>query len=159
MISKLIVHGRDRTEALQLMRDSLDSYVIHGLNHNIPFLRTMLDHPRFIEGNITTKFIEEEYPDGFSMDCIELTEKDHDFLITTAASVYCKLRRDLQDIDELCIDLEGELHSVTMNGDTMHYNGKEFTVTTDYSVGQYVFESTVNGEKAICQVIWIHFCF
>ncbi len=57
MISKLIVHGTDRTDALNKMRDSLDSYVIHELNHNIPFLRSILDHPRFIKGNITTQFM------------------------------------------------------------------------------------------------------
>jgi len=155
MISKLIVHGKDRKDAMKLMRDSLDSYVIHGMNHNIPFLRTILDHPRFIEGNITTKFIEEEYPDGFAMDCIEITDKDYDFLITTAASVYCHFRRDLKEIDALCVELEGNIHEVglAVDGDTMTMNGKTFTVSTDYEMGQYVFESTVNGEKRICQII------
>jgi acetyl/propionyl-CoA carboxylase alpha subunit len=40
-------------------------YVIRGVKHNIAFLRELCDHPKFIDGNITTKFIEEEYPDGF----------------------------------------------------------------------------------------------
>ena len=35
----------------------------------------------------------------------------------------------------------------------MTMNGKTFTVSTDYEMGQYVFESTVNGEKRICQII------
>ena len=157
MISKLIVHGRDRAEAMSLMRDSLDSYVIHGMNHNIPFLRTILDHPRFISGDITTKFIEEEYPDGFAMDCIPITDKDYDFMITTAAAVYRHLRRDVKADDTLCVELEGKLHSVKMSGGTMELDGREFTISTDYELGQYVFESTVNGERAICQVFgrWI----
>eukprot|EP00493_Phyllostaurus_siculus_P007240 UN07314 len=65
MICKLVTYGRDREESLQRMREALDSYVIHGVNHNIPFLRELCDHPKFISGDITTKFIEQEYPDGF----------------------------------------------------------------------------------------------
>merc|ERR1719471_2666358 len=153
MICKLVTYGRDREESLQRMREALDSYVIHGVNHNIPFLRELCDHPKFISGDITTKFIEEEYPDGFAMDCIAITDKDYDFMITTAAAVYRHLRTDLKNMDELCVELEGKLHSVKMSGDQMEMDGRSFTVSTDYEMGQYVFESTVNGMKAICQVI------
>lgn len=65
MISKLVTHGKDRGEALRRMRTALDDYVVRGVGHNIPFLRDVVDHPRFVEGAITTKFIEEEYPEGF----------------------------------------------------------------------------------------------
>ena len=67
MICKLITYGRNRDESLQLMRDALDSYVIRGVRHNIPFLRELCDHEKFISGDITTKFIEEEYPNGFEV--------------------------------------------------------------------------------------------
>jgi len=154
MISKLIVHGADRTEALNLMRDSLDSYVIHGLNHNIPFLRSILDHEKFINGNITTKFIEEEYPGGFSMDYINITNDDYDFLITTVASIYCQLRRDLiGNIDKLCIELKNNVYNIDIDGDNFILNDKKFNVSTNYNIGDFVFESTVNNKSAICQLI------
>lgn len=66
MISKTCTHGVDRSQALSRMREALDTYIISGVNHNIPLLRTVIDHPRFIDGaTITTKFLEEEYPKGF----------------------------------------------------------------------------------------------
>jgi len=66
MISKTVSWGATRAEALQGMRDALDRYVIHGVSHNVPLLRAVLDHPRFIDGRkVTTKFIPEEYPEGF----------------------------------------------------------------------------------------------
>jgi propionyl-CoA carboxylase alpha chain len=65
MICKLITHGATRNEAIDTMNKALDSYVIRGPGHNISFLRELCRHPRFISGNITTKFIPEEYPKGF----------------------------------------------------------------------------------------------
>eukprot|EP01084_Bolivina_argentea_P271308 461614_1 len=92
MIGKLIVHGNDRNEALSLMRDSLDSYVIHGVNNNIPFLRTVLENERFITGNITTKFIEQEYEGGFGYKYINISDIEIESLVVTAAKVYYTLR-------------------------------------------------------------------
>ncbi len=65
MIAKLVTHGSTRDEAIARMRAALDAYYIRGINHNIPFLSSVLAHPRFQEGRLTTHFIEEEYPDGF----------------------------------------------------------------------------------------------
>jgi len=65
MICKLITYGKDRAEALQRLRGALDSYVIRGVTHNINFLRALTDHPRWISGDINTKFIPDEYPEGF----------------------------------------------------------------------------------------------
>eukprot|EP00735_Rhodelphis_limneticus_P012302 TRINITY_DN552_c0_g1::TRINITY_DN552_c0_g1_i1::g.10459::m.10459 TRINITY_DN552_c0_g1::TRINITY_DN552_c0_g1_i1::g.10459 ORF type:complete len:720 (+),score=280.06,sp/Q91ZA3/PCCA_MOUSE/53.09/0.0,CPSase_L_D2/PF02786.12/1.5e-76,CPSase_L_chain/PF00289.17/1.6e-41,Biotin_carb_C/PF02785.14/6.9e-38,Biotin_carb_C/PF02785.14/6,Biotin_lipoyl/PF00364.17/1e-14,ATP-grasp_4/PF13535.1/3.5e-10,ATP-grasp_4/PF13535.1/3.1e+02,ATPgrasp_Ter/PF15632.1/6.6e-06,Dala_Dala_lig_C/PF07478.8/5.7e+03,Dala_Dala_lig_C/PF07478.8/4.9 len=65
MIAKLITHGKDRAEAIAKQSLALDSYVIRGLRHNIPFLRAVFDSKRFQEGRLTTGFIPEEYPEGF----------------------------------------------------------------------------------------------
>jgi len=66
MIAKLVTHGKDRPDAIQKMNQALDSYLIKGPGHNISFCREVCRHPKFIAGDYTTKFIEEEYPDGFS---------------------------------------------------------------------------------------------
>ena len=60
MIAKLIVHGRDRPEALAKMRLALDTFIIQGVTTTIPFLGTLMDHPNFISGDIHTKFLEKE---------------------------------------------------------------------------------------------------
>ncbi|HSF95184.1 MAG TPA: acetyl/propionyl/methylcrotonyl-CoA carboxylase subunit alpha [Thermohalobaculum sp.] len=65
MIAKLCSWGRDRAAAMEVMRTALDEFEVEGIGHNLPFLSAVMDHPRFISGNITTAFIAEEYPDGF----------------------------------------------------------------------------------------------
>lgn len=65
MIAKLVTWGKDRNTAIKAMCDALDAYYIRGVSHNIPFLAALISHERFIEGQITTNFIAEEYPDGF----------------------------------------------------------------------------------------------
>merc|ERR1712151_313939 len=76
MICKLICYGTDRKAALEKTREALDLYVIHGVKHNIAFLRELCDHQKFIDGDITTKFIEEEYPDGFKKPDLNLETRN-----------------------------------------------------------------------------------
>ena len=66
MIAKLCTWGPDRAAALEEMRHALDAFELEGIGHNLPFLATVMDHPRFVAGEITTAFIAEEFPDGFS---------------------------------------------------------------------------------------------
>jgi propionyl-CoA carboxylase alpha chain len=65
MIAKLCSWGPDRPAALETMRTALDEFEIEGIGHNLPFLSAVMDHPRFVRGDITTAFLAEEYPDGF----------------------------------------------------------------------------------------------
>jgi propionyl-CoA carboxylase alpha chain len=66
MIAKLCAWGPDRGEAIETMRTALDAFELEGIGHNLPFLSAVMDHPRFVSGAITTAFIAEEYPDGFT---------------------------------------------------------------------------------------------
>ncbi len=65
MIAKLIVHGRDREEALAKMRLALDTFIIQGVTTTIPFLGTLMNHPKFVAGDVHTKFLEKEGLDLF----------------------------------------------------------------------------------------------
>ncbi len=60
MIAKLIVHGRDREEALAKMRLALDTFIVQGVQTTIPFLRRVMDDPGFVAGKFHTKFLERE---------------------------------------------------------------------------------------------------
>jgi propionyl-CoA carboxylase alpha chain len=71
MIAKLIVHGKDRNEAIDKMRSALNDFVIRGIHSNIPFQAALLQHPRFVSGDFTTGFIAEEYPEGFKKDSVQ----------------------------------------------------------------------------------------
>jgi len=59
MISKLIVTAQTREEAINKMKRALDEYVIEGVKTTIPFHRQLMDHPDYIAGNYTTKFMED----------------------------------------------------------------------------------------------------
>ncbi|GAA0482428.1 acetyl/propionyl/methylcrotonyl-CoA carboxylase subunit alpha [Parasphingorhabdus litoris] len=65
MIAKLITYGDTRIEAIDRQIDALNRFEISGPGHNIDFLSALMQHERFREGNITTNFIAEEYPEGF----------------------------------------------------------------------------------------------
>ncbi|MGJ8625748.1 MAG: acetyl-CoA carboxylase biotin carboxylase subunit [Sulfitobacter sp.] len=65
MIAKLCTWAPTRAEAIERMRVALDSFEVEGIGHNLPFLSAVMDHPIFIAGEMTTAFIEEQYPDGF----------------------------------------------------------------------------------------------
>ncbi len=60
LLAKLIVHGRDRAEALARIGQALDSFIIEGVTTTIPFLARVIRHPDFVAGNIDTKFLERE---------------------------------------------------------------------------------------------------
>jgi propionyl-CoA carboxylase alpha chain len=65
MVAKLVTHAPTREEAIEAQADALDAFVIDGVQHNIPFLSALMQHPRWQAGNLSTGFIAEEYPQGF----------------------------------------------------------------------------------------------
>jgi propionyl-CoA carboxylase alpha chain len=74
MIAKLCTWAPTREAAIEAMRVALDSFEVEGIGHNLPFLSAVMDHPIFIAGEMTTAFIEEQYPEGFVG--VELPEVD-----------------------------------------------------------------------------------
>lgn len=57
MIAKVVVHGRDRTEALRMLRKALDEYHVVGVSTNVEFLRSLAGNQSFIDGEVETGFI------------------------------------------------------------------------------------------------------
>ena len=90
MIAKLIVHGKDRNDAIAKMREALNGFVIRGISTNIPFQAALLAHPRFVSGDFNTGFIAEQYSQGFRAE--DVPHEDHDFLAALAAFVRRKSR-------------------------------------------------------------------
>ncbi|HEX2216903.1 MAG TPA: acetyl/propionyl/methylcrotonyl-CoA carboxylase subunit alpha, partial [Xanthobacteraceae bacterium] len=65
LIAKLITHAETREEAVEAQADALDCFAIEGVQHNIPFLSALMQHPRWQAGKLSTGFIAEEFPGGF----------------------------------------------------------------------------------------------
>ncbi len=76
MIAKLVTWGPTRDEAIHAMRDAIDRYYIRGVDSNLPFVSAIMAHPRFQRGELTTNFIAEEYPDGFSPADIDIGDPE-----------------------------------------------------------------------------------
>ncbi len=66
MIAKLVTHAPSRAAAIEAQSTALDAFYIDGIRHNIPFLSALMSHPRWREGKLSTGFIAEEFPKGFS---------------------------------------------------------------------------------------------
>ena len=67
MIAKLVTHAPTRAEAIEAQARALDAFAIDGIRHNIPFLGTLMAHPRWKSGALSTGFIAEEFPGGFEV--------------------------------------------------------------------------------------------
>jgi len=91
MIAKLCTWAPDRLAAIDAMADALDGFEVEGIGHNLPFLSTVMDHPRFREGRLTTAFIAEEYPDGF--EGVEPSLEDAGKLATVAAFINLRIQQ------------------------------------------------------------------
>jgi propionyl-CoA carboxylase alpha chain len=66
MIAKLVTHAPTRTQAIEAQANALDAFYVEGIRHNIPFLSALMRHERWREGRLSTGFIAEEFPEGFS---------------------------------------------------------------------------------------------
>jgi propionyl-CoA carboxylase alpha chain len=66
MIAKLVTHAPSRAAAIEAQSTALDAFYVDGIRHNIPFLSALMNHPRWREGKLSTGFIAEEFPKGFS---------------------------------------------------------------------------------------------
>ncbi|MBU3559010.1 acetyl-CoA carboxylase biotin carboxylase subunit [Polynucleobacter sp. Nonnen-W13] len=120
MIAKLIVHGKDRSEAIEKMRAALNDFVIRGIHSNIPFQAALLQHPRFVSGDFTTGFIAEEYPDGFKKDSVQPADPQR--LAALAAFMRYRYLEHIKMIDGQLVG-----HEMTI--------AKRFVVVTGSRVG------------------------
>ncbi|QPF94507.1 acetyl-CoA carboxylase biotin carboxylase subunit [Bradyrhizobium commune] len=66
MIAKLVTHAPSRAAAIEAQATALDAFYVDGIRHNIPFLSALMNHPRWRQGNLSTGFIAEEFPKGFT---------------------------------------------------------------------------------------------
>ncbi len=168
MIAKLICFGSDRTEAISLMQEALDEFVIRGVKHNISFLSALIGHGQFASGDFSTNFIGQEYPDGF--DASDLPHEDPAIPIVVASIIH---RLYMDRAACLSGQLQGherrvQDHWVVVIGDEYHeiavmpyqrtcgyqavYGGENYEVKTDWSFAQPIFRGSVNKVPVCFQV-------
>lgn len=136
LICKLSTFGRDRSEALGRMKEALDTYVIRGVTHNIPLLREVINNAKFIGGTgISTKFLQEEFPDGFAGH--KLSELETEELEKVSVAVHCKKYR-AEGMKEFYVKINGgEYNRVAVWPADSKWNGIDPLIKTP-SGGGYV---------------------
>ncbi|MEJ6639965.1 MAG: acetyl/propionyl/methylcrotonyl-CoA carboxylase subunit alpha [Octadecabacter sp.] len=169
MIAKLCTWAPTRAEAIEEMRVALDSFEVEGIGHNIPFLSAVYDHEKFTSGNMTTAFIEEEFPDGF--DGVDLPEDTLTTIGAAAVAMYrvCEIRRaqisGRMDNHERKVgqDWVVTLGDTALNahvdadkqGATVAINGTDYRVESAWTPGQLLAKLTVNGATLVMKVAQI----
>ncbi len=169
MISKVISYGVDRDQAIEKLRLALGEYYIRGVGHNIAFLSDVLKSKRFISGDISTKFIEEEYGDGFSGGSVSI--ETWNSLIAVAVTVHsCEVGRqstidgkmnvEASSFSETwMVQIEGEVQSanflMTSEGCDVITGGVVYNVETLWAPGSPVFSAEINGEKVNVEIDYL----
>jgi propionyl-CoA carboxylase alpha chain len=166
MIAKLVTSGKSRDEATDRMREALDAFVIRGVSHNIAFLAAVVATPRFRSGALSTNFIAEEFPDGFTGSQLAANA------MTPVIAVAAAVRRILAEREA---SIPGQLpghgavvgtdwvvclgdmhHTVTIapadDGYDVALAGGSHRVTLDWRPGDLVFRASVDGNPMVFQL-------
>lgn len=167
MIAKLCSWAPDRAASIEVMRSALDAFEIEGIGHNLPFLSAVMDHPRFMSGDITTAFIEEEYPDGFQG--VDLDVKTLKRISAACAAMYrvaeIRLARVSGRIDNherkvgenWVINVQGVRFDVSIDADpkgsTVSFaDGTKHRVTSDWVPGERLGHFMIDDMPLILKV-------
>ncbi len=174
MIAKLIVHGKDRNEAIAKMREALNGFVIRGISSNIPFQAALLAHPKFVSGQFNTGFIAEHYAKGFRAE--DVPHDDPDFLAALAAFVRRKSRERAaslsgqlpgydvqigQDYTVVVLGAEGQNRHVQAHVDefrgqsgvaAIRIGAKTYEIVSHSRLNDVKINGTVNGLPFMAQV-------
>ena len=170
MIAKLIVHGKDRLDAITKMRAALNEFVIRGIHSNIPFQAALMQHPRFISGDFNTGFIAEQFPHGFRASDVKaedpklmdaLATAVHRRYLDRAAGIYGQLEGHEVKIPTEFVVAAGEAGKMNYVSTSIHETARGYEVTvagsvykidSDWNPGQIIYKASVNGREIALQV-------
>jgi propionyl-CoA carboxylase alpha chain len=170
MIAKLIVHGKDRMDAIMKMRAALNKFVIRGIHSNIPFQAALMQHPRFISGDFNTGFIAEEFPHGFRASDVKpadlglmdaLATVVHRRYLERATGIYGQLEGHEMKIPDSFVVASGEAGkmdyvttniTVTASGYKVIVKNKTYDIQTEWNPGQIIYSAVINGQEIAAQV-------
>ena len=167
MIAKLCTWAPTRAEAIEEMRLALDTFEVEGIGHNLPFCAAVMDHPRFVSGDISTAFIAEEFPEGFQG--VALPEPILRRVAAAAAAMnrVAEIRRtrvsgrmdnhERHVGDDWVVALQGVEFPVAIHADrggaTVAFaDGAAMRVESDWTPGQSLAHLLVDGEPLVLKV-------
>jgi propionyl-CoA carboxylase alpha chain len=167
MIAKLCTWGPTRAAAIEGMRNALDAFEVEGIGHNLPFLSAVMDHPKFVSGDMTTAFIAEEYPEGFAG--VELPEDVLRRIAASTAAMHrvAEIRRtrvsgrmdnhERHVGEDWVVSLQGHSYPVTVAADregasVQFEDGSTLRVSSDWTPGDTLARLDVDGDALVLKV-------
>jgi len=167
MIAKLCTWAPTRGQAIEEMRTALDSFEVEGIGHNLPFCAAVMDHPRFVSGDITTAFIAEEFAGGFKGTTLDPVTLRRIAASLAAMNRVAEIRRTRitgtmdnhtrKVGDDWVVSLQGESFALQIaadrDGSTVHFpDGTQHRVTSDWTPGQPLARMLVDGTPLVMKV-------
>jgi propionyl-CoA carboxylase alpha chain len=155
MIAKLITYGETRIEAIDRQIDALNRFELVGPGHNIDFLSALMQHERFREGNITTNFIAEEYPDGFqgapaSDELLANLAAIGAFAATAHADrarrVDSQLGKRLDPPSEWQVKIGDKIMEVSISEEEISVDGTPVDLSMEYTPGDSLILAEIDGK-------------
>lgn len=167
MVAKVCSYGEDRKSAIETMISALSAFIIEGISHNGSFLEAILANPRFAAGDISTNFIEQEYPGGFIG--AELTSETTKVFLGAAVTIFLRDAERAAKISgqtpgreraigaRWVVNVEGEDYNIYVRPDQDHgyfitHNRRLIAVKTQWKLGRRLFQATVNGKPVSVQI-------
>ena len=167
MIAKLCTWAPNRAEAIEQMRIALDRFEVEGIGHNLPFLSAVMDHKKFVSGNITTAFIAEEFSEGFNG--VDLNNDKIKQLAACAAAMnrVAEIRRtkvsgrmdnhERRVGDDWVVQIDGKVFPVFVSADTAGANvtfedGTSIRVSGDWQPGKKLANMSANDDKLVIKI-------
>ena len=155
MIAKLITWGETRDEAADKQIAALDAFEIEGLGHNIDFVSAIMQHPRFRSGELTTGFIAEEYPEGFtgaapSADLARKLAAVAGFIASAEADRARRIDGQLGDWLEAPhkweVTIDGVAHKVKVKRKSIKVDGEKVDLSLAYTPGDRFVQAEAGDE-------------
>jgi propionyl-CoA carboxylase alpha chain len=166
MIAKLVAFGPDRDTAIDRLRGALDEFYVSGVQHNIGFLAALAAKPRFRAGALSTNFIAEEFPGGFTAPA-DFVEADR-MILLAAGLAHRRIREretaiegrltgapvDLAERAMVLLDENSHPVSVRPEGGAyrVEIEGESVLAATEWQPGQPVLRVRVEEHVAAVQI-------
>lgn len=166
MIAKVCSVAPTRAKAIEALQQALSAYVVRGIEHNMSFLEAVLTNPRFQAGDMSTRFIEQEYPDGFSG--AQLTSETTRVLLGTAMTIFlrdaeraAKISGQLPGRERAIgarwvVNADGQNYSVFVrqkdHGYDISYEREIISVRTAWKLGRRLFQANINGKPTSVKI-------
>jgi propionyl-CoA carboxylase alpha chain len=161
MIAKLITWAPTREKAIDRQIAALDEFVIEGPGNNLDFLSALMQHPRFREGALTTGFIAEEYPDGFtgapaSPDLLKALAAVAAFAATAEADrarrIDGQLGKRLRPPSAWIVRIDGEDHRVEISTDGVTVDGDDLDLALEYTPGDHIVTAELGDQDLTVRI-------